>query len=217
MQQNTYPAIAAALIGLFSVTGLLAQTPNDFLTPAEVQAAQAGDGMKHHIALSDVGGNFLRDMAAAAACDYCSTGREAGVDVYLPEALIALRSQLARRQYLSYSPVQEDLRRGLIVFARGWVGTVTTGCQSVTRIALLSDFGGGVVEEAYLSRPADNVWQNAFGAQINCQTLMARFSIDSVNRVQAAASKGEFLIAVFAGSTNKVYTLKRKHQSKLGW
>lgn len=189
----------------------------DSLSPNEIQAAIAGSGKSHHIHLTDVGGNFLRDMAAGLACNSCSTAVEAGIDVYLPDALIALRSELARRQYLPYTPAQEDTQRGMAVFAQGWIGTITTGCQSVTRIALLSDVSGAAVEEAYSSNPADSVYQNAFGAKINCQILSARFSMDSVRRVQAAAPNGEFQIAVFVGDTHKAYTLKRKHQAKLGW
>jgi hypothetical protein len=189
----------------------------DFLSTNEVQAAIAGNGRNHHIHLTDVGGNFLRDMAAGLDCSSCSTAVEAGIDVYMSDALIALRSELARRQYLPYTPAQEDIQRGMVVFAQGWIGTITTGCQSVTRIALLSDVSGAVVEEASVSNPADSVYQNAFGAKINCQTLEARFSIESVNRIKSASPNGEFLIAVFVGATHKAYTLKRKHQAKLGW
>jgi len=188
----------------------------DFLSTSEIQAAIAGSGKNHHIHLTDVGGNFLRDMAAGLDCSSCSTV-DAGINVYLSDALIALRSELARRQYLPYTPAQEDTQRGMIVFAQGWIGTITTGCQSVTRIAILSDVSGAVVEEASSSNPADSVYQNAFGAKISCQTLEARFSMDSVKRVQSASSKGEFLIAVFVGTTHKAYALKRKHQGKLGW
>jgi hypothetical protein len=188
----------------------------EFLSTNEIQAAIAGSGKNHHIHLTDVGGNLLRDMAAGLSCSSCSTV-EAGIDVYLSDALIALRSELARRQYLPYTPAQEDTQRGMVVFAQGWIGTITTGCQSITRIALLSDVSGAVVEEAYLSNPADSEYQNAFGARINCQTLEARFSMESVERVKSGSPNGEFLIAVFVGTTHKAYTLKRKHQAKLGW
>ena len=119
---------------------------DQFLSPGEVQAAISGHGRNHHVYLSDIGGNFLRDMATAMTdCSTCSTV-DAGILVYLPDALIALHSELARRQYLPYTPVKEDLQRSLTVFAQGWVGTITTGCQSITRIVLLSDVQGTVVE-----------------------------------------------------------------------
>jgi len=188
----------------------------DLLSTNEIQAAIAGKGKHHHIHLTDVGGNFLRDMVAGLDCSSCSTV-EAGIDIYQPDALIALRSDLARGQYLPYKPAQEDIQRGMVVFAQGWIGTITTGCQSVTRIALLSDVAGAVVEEAFSSNPADGVYQNAFGAKLNCQTLEARFSMESVERVKSRSPNGEFIIAVFVGTTHKAYTLKRKHQAKLGW
>jgi hypothetical protein len=37
-------------------------------------------------------------------------------------------------------------------------------CTSITRIVLLSDPSGGIVEEAYLSEPLDENWHNNFGA-----------------------------------------------------
>ena len=58
---------------------------------------------------------------------------------------------------------------------------------------------------------------NSFGAKNECQSLRAKFSLDDVLKVKAAAPDGEFFVAVFAGSEKtKMYKIKAKHQSKLG-
>jgi hypothetical protein len=105
-----------------------------------------------------------------------------------------------------------------MIVAQGYAGkTIAEGCTSITRIVLLSDRSGGIVEEAYLSEPLDETWRNNFGATNSCQQLRAKFSLDSVKKVKAAAPNGEFLVAVFAGAVNtKMYKIKHKHQAKLG-
>jgi len=59
-------------------------------------------------------------------------------------------------------------------------------------------------------------WRNSFGATNECQALRAKFLLDDVRKVKAAAPNGEFFVAVFSGSINtKMYKIKKKHQSKL--
>jgi hypothetical protein len=105
-----------------------------------------------------------------------------------------------------------------MIVAQGYAGkTISEGCTSITRIVLLSDSSGGVVQEAYLLEPLGETWRNGFGATNQCQSLRVKFSLADVRRVKAAAPNGEFLVAVFAGSVNtKMYKIKKKHQSKLG-
>jgi hypothetical protein len=105
-----------------------------------------------------------------------------------------------------------------MIVAEGYAGkTIVQGCTSITRVVLLSDASGGIVQEAYLSEPLGETWQNNFGATNECQALRAKFSLADVHKVRAAAPNGEFLVAVFAGSVNtKMYKVKKKHQSKLG-
>jgi hypothetical protein len=105
-----------------------------------------------------------------------------------------------------------------MIVAQGFAGkTITEGCTSITRVVLLPETSGGVVQEAYLSEPFQELWQNNFGATNQCQKLRAMFSLDDVQRVRAAALNGEFFVAVFSGSVNtKIYKVKKKHQSKLG-
>jgi len=137
----------------------------------------------------------------------------------MPEAIIAIDAESARKQFIKYEPSPENKRRSLTIVAQGYVGkTVTDGCASVTRVVLLSDPSGeGVVKEAYLSEPHAETWGNNYGATNECRYLVAKFSLRDVQEVKAAAPKGEFFVAVFSGATNtKMYKVKKKFQSKLG-
>ena len=140
------------------------------------------------------------------------------ITLYMPEAVLAIRAEAAKKQFTRYEPVDEDKRRSLMIVAQGYAGkTIAEGCTSITRIFLLSDSAGGVVQEAYLSEPLGETWRNGFGATNQCQSLRVKFPLADVRRVKAAAPNGEFLVAVFAGSVNtKMYKIKKKHQSKLG-
>jgi hypothetical protein len=176
------------------------------LSPAEVEAALRGWGADHSVFIEDAG-----LMAAQGA-------QVPAITLFMPEAIIAIRSQSARKQYLHYDPTDEDKRRAMTVVARGFAGkTIADGCTSITRIVLLSDAAGSVVEEAYFTEPLDETWRNNFGAADVCQELRAKFAMAAVQRVKAAAANGEFFVAVFSGSTKtKIYKVKAKHQSRLG-
>ncbi len=179
----------------------------DVLSNEEVKAALAGSGKDRWVRIDDAG-----LMAAQGA-----TGTLPHITLFTPEALIAIRSEQAKKQFLSYEPTQEDRSRSLTIFAQGYVGkTYQEGCESVTRVVLLSSPSGGVVEEAYSSESGTEAWANAFGATNQCGWLRAKFSLATVRKVRAAAQDGEFFVAVFAGSRNtKTYKIKHKHQAKL--
>ncbi len=180
--------------------------PVDELTAQEVEMALSGKGKDHWV--------YIQDMGLMAA----QGNQVPAITLYMPEAVLAIRAGAAKRQFTQYEPSAEDKRRSLTVVAQGYAGeTIVEGCTSITRIVLLSDPSGGTVEEAYLSEPLDETWRNNFGATNSCQELRAKFSLDSVRKVKAAAPHGEFLVAVFAGTINtKMYKIKHKHQSKLG-
>ena len=129
-----------------------------------------------------------------------------------------MRAESARKQFTACEPTEEDKRQSLTIVAQGYVGTtISEGCTSITRIVLLSDPSGGVVKEAYLSEPLDDTWRNGFGATNQCQSLRAKFALDDVRKVKAAAQNSEFFVAVFSGAMNtKMYKIKKKHQAKLG-
>jgi hypothetical protein len=178
----------------------------DSLLDDEVKLALGGKGKDHWVAIQD------RGLMAAQG------NQVPAIALYMPEAILALRAQSAKKQFTQYEPTDEDKRRSLMIVAQGYAGkTIAEGCTSITRIILLSDPSGGVVQEAYLSEPLGETWRNGFGATNNCQALRAKFSLADVRKVRAAALNGEFSVAVFAGSVNtKIYRIKAKHQSKLG-
>jgi hypothetical protein len=180
----------------------------EILSDEEVKSVLAGNGRDRWVRIDDAG-----LMAAQGAW-----GTLPHIILFMPDALIAARSEQARKQFLPYQPTEEDRKRSLTVFAQGYIGkTYQEGCQSITRVVLLSSPSGGVVEEAYDSESGTESWANAYGATNQCGWLRAKFSLATVGKVRAAAKDSEFYVAVFAGSANtKTYKIKHKHQAKLG-
>jgi hypothetical protein len=176
------------------------------LSDDEVKQALSGKGKDRLVVIEDMG------LMAAQGKQVPS------ITLFMPEAVLAIRAEAAKKQFTGYTPAEEDKRRSLMVVAQGYAGkTVAEGCTSITRIVLLSDSSGGLVKEAYLSEPLAETWRNGFGATNQCQSLRVKFALADVATVKAAAPNGEFLVAVFAGSVNtKMYKIKKKHQSKLG-
>jgi hypothetical protein len=186
-------------------TRAVVQPRPDELSAEEVRAAVGGAGKNHYVVIQDMG------LFAAQGAQVPK------ITLYMPDAVLAIQSESARKQFIRYEPEKEERRRAMMIVAYGYVAQYAPGgCDSITRIVLLSDPSGQVVEEPYLSEPLSQTWGNAFGATTECQALRVKFSLDSVRRVKAAAPNGEFLVAVFAGSVNtKMYKVKKKHQSKL--
>jgi hypothetical protein len=180
----------------------------DLLSDDEVKSALTGTGKNHFVQINDAG-----LMAAQGAW-----GTLPHITLLMPDAVITAKNEQAKKQFSSYEPSEEDRKRSLVVFAQGYVGkTYQEGCVSVTRIVVLSNPSGTVVEEAYLSESSTETWANGFGATNQCGSLRAKFSLEAVRKVQVAAQDREFYIAVFAGTQNtKTYKIKRKHQEKLG-
>jgi hypothetical protein len=182
-------------------------TTADVLSDDEVKLALSGSGLNHWVMIEDAG------LMAAQG------NQVPAITLYMPEAILGIQAESAKKQFIRYEPEEEDKRRSLTIVARGYAGkTIAEGCTSITRIVLLSDPTGSVVQEAYLSEPLGETWRNAFGSTNECQSLRAKFSLTDVHKVKQAASDGEFLVAVFSGSVNtKMYKVKKKHQSKLGF
>ena len=181
--------------------------PTPLLSDDEVKLGLSGKAKDHWVLIEDMG------LMAAQG------NQVPRIILYMPEAVLAMRTESAKKQFTQYVPVEEDKKRSLMIVAQGYAGkTIAEGCTSITRVVLLSDPSGGVVQEAYLSEPLGETWRNGFGASNQCQALRAKFSLADVHKVRAAAPNGEFLVAVFAGSVNtKMYKVKKKHQSKLGF
>jgi len=178
----------------------------DLLSADEVRQALSGSGKNHWVLVEDMG------LMAAQGNQVPS------ITLYMPEAVLAIRAESAKKQFLHFEPSEDDMRRSLMAVAQGYAGkTITEGCTSITRVVLLSDPSGRVVKEAYLSEPLEEAWRNNLGASNRCQALRVKFSLNDVRQVKAAAPNGEFIVAVFSGSVNtKMYKVKKKHQSKLG-
>lgn len=112
----------------------------DDLSESDINAAIGGRGKDHFVMIQDMG------LMAAQGNQVPS------ITLYMPDAVLAMRAASARKQFLQFSPEDEDKRRSLMIVAEGYAGkTITEGCTSITRIALLSDPAGGTVKEAYLS------------------------------------------------------------------
>ena len=204
---QTLPVAEREMAGSTASTPSPIVTPNpNMLSDDEVKLAMAGNGRNHSVLIYDMG------LMAAQGNQVPS------ITLYLPEAVLAIQSESAKKQFTQYEPSEEEKRRSLMVVAEGYAGkTITEGCTSITRIVLLSSPAGGIVQEAYMAEPLNETWRNNFGATNNCQALRAKFLLADVQKVKAAALHGEFFVAVFSGTTNtKMYKVKRKHQSKLG-
>jgi hypothetical protein len=189
-----------------TISQSLARTqPSDLLSPGEVSQSLSGNGRNHWVKVEDMG------LMAAQGNQIPS------ITLYMPEAILAIQAESAKKQFLHYEPSEGDMRRSLMVVAEGYAGkTITDGCTSITRVVLLSDPSGRVVKEADLSEPLGETWRNNLGATNRCQALRVEFSIKDVREVKAAAPNGEFLVAVFSGAVNtKMYKVKKKHQAKL--
>ena len=199
-----YVLLGLALV-CFSTIGL-GQASVSLLSDDDVKAALEGRGKDHYALIYD---NGLM-AAQGAALPH--------ITLFMPDSLIAFASANATKQFLSYAPSESDRQQALTIVAQGYVGsTYQEGCDSITRVVLLSSPSGGVVEEAYASKASGQAWANGFGATNYCQSLASKFSMESVRRVRDAADNVEFYVAVFAGSRNtKIYKIKRKYQ-KWGW
>jgi hypothetical protein len=188
-----------------SKSNLLIQPPGT-LPEDEVELALNGTGRGHAVYIMD-GGTGAPSLTPLVA----------SITLYMPDAILAMRSASAKAQFTKYVPSEEDKQLSLTITAHGSAGsTIAEGCTSITRVVLLSDPSGSVVKEAYLSEPLAQVWRNGYGATNECDDLRAKFSLEDVHQVKNAASNGEFFVAVFSGAVNtKMYKVKNKYQAKL--
>lgn len=194
---------ALCLASLFTC----AQTPDDHLSPNEISAAvsaKPGSGFAEIINLN---------MSVISGCK----AQMPEEFVYTPEGWLNALSANARKQYLPFTPGSGDTLRALTVVSQGCALGTPSGpsCDSITRVAILSDVGGSVVVEAIDTQSVAKTWHNGFGATAACTSMVSKFSMADVQR--ARNGKGEFLIATFSGSTLlKTYTVKERYLKKLG-
>lgn len=199
------------IIVLVLTDGLPAQDA-DHLSGAEIQAALQLSPKKHHAELID--------MQTVFAHTGSGQGKQLPkIEVFMPDAWIAFQREYAKKQYLKYEPTNEDTLRAMTIVASGMAIGTSSGpaCDSVARIALISDKAGSVVVESLKNESQDSTWQNAFGAKATCVSVKAKFMLSEISRVQAAADKGQFTIAVFyAGGSSKMYKVKSYYLKDLG-
>jgi len=191
------------------------ERPSDHLTAAEVQSALGSPAKRHHTIFLDIG-----TMLTSEASNGTGHGSQMpGMDVYMPDSWLATKRDAAKKQYRSYLPDDQDTLRAMTVVARG-IATGTTGgpeCDSVTRVALISDKEGKLVVEAITEQDVTQTYQNAFGATASCSVVTAKFMLSDVTRVQSAANKGNFFIGVFyVGGSSKLYEVKAPYRKDLG-
>jgi hypothetical protein len=197
------------------------QNSCSMLSDEDIAQAREGKGKEQQVRLTDVSGVVTRSIVAGLLnSDHTNDvqiAQNATLTIYSALAVIAIRQASAKKQFLDYQPSEEDERRSFTLIASGFEIAGTASSRTyISRIVLLSDPSGKVVEEAYLTKPLDANWSNAFGAN-HGQSFLAKFSMESVENVKEAAANGEFVVAVFSGeSMTKMYKVKTKHQTQLG-
>jgi hypothetical protein len=199
--------LAAISLVFHPLTFTPAQTePLDHLTSDEIAAAVA--------AKPDSGFAMIFDNAwGTADC----TAQLPSESIYTPAGWLNAKSQDAKRAFHPFQPSPDDTLHVLRVFSRGCVAGSNAGptCDSITRVALLSDRNGSTTAEALSQFSASLSWQNGYGATASCGTLVTEFSMRDVAKVRQKS--GEFFIATFNGETLlKIYEVKEKYLKKLG-
>jgi len=191
---------------LVSVSLAWAQSP-DHLSDAEIAAAV--------VARPDSGFVYIEDMGFTTP-SYCKAQMPSEA-IFTPAGWINAQSIHAKKQYLPFQPTPEDTLRVVTIISKGCANGTAGGpvCDTISRVALLSDKGGRVVVESVSQHPLSQSWQNGYGATAACSALVSKFSLADVQKVRNG--KGEFLIATFNGvQLLKTYTVKEKHIKKLG-
>jgi hypothetical protein len=179
----------------------------DHLSDLEIAAAVAAPPGEGFVYIEDMG---------FTTPSYCKAQMPSET-IFTPAGWLNAQGANAKKQYLPFHPSPDDTLRVLTVISKGCANGTTAGpvCDTISRVALLSDKGGKVVVESISQRPLTQSWQNGYGASAACSALISQFSLADVRRVRNA--KGEFLIATFNGAQLlKIYTVKEKHIRKLG-
>lgn len=199
------------LLVLASFAFVAVAQDSDYLNDAEIQSALQGPVKKHHTELIDMQMVFANTGTGHGA-------QVPKVEIYMPDAWIASQAKLARSQYLKYDPKPDSLR-AITVVAFGMAIGSSSGpsCDSVNRIALLSDKSGDVVIEAAQTDSVTSTWHNGFGATASCKSATSKFLLRDLEKVRAATKDGQFTVAVFyEGGAKKLYTVKTYYLKDLG-
>jgi hypothetical protein len=194
----------AAVLALSISICAWAQSP-DHLSETEIAAAIAAPPNTGFVQIEDAG------FSTPSRCN----AQMPSESLFTPTGWLNARNLGAKKQYIQFHPTSDDTLRALTILSKGCAGGVPPSCDTISRVALLSDKAGEVVVEAISQRSLSQTWQNAYGASASCSGVVSLFSLSDVQKVQNA--KGEFMIATFSGPhLLKVYTVKEKHIQKLG-
>lgn len=196
--------VIAIAVMLFACHAALAQS--DHLSQSEIDAAAKA---KPHSGFA-----WIMDMGLSS--DNCNA-QYPSIYVYTPAGWLNALSISTHRQFLPFTPTTDDTLRALTIIAHGCAAGTAAGpvCDSITRVALLSDQKGGTVVEAVASHPVTESWQNGFGARTVCASIVSQFLLSDVQKVRDP--KGEFFVGVFGnGGPLKIYKVKEKYVKDLG-
>ena len=199
--------IACLVFGVTSAQSPAPQTSLDHLSEEEIKAAVNSKPGSGFVLIEDMGFSTPSNCQAQMPSEA----------IYTPAGWLNALSQGAKQQYLPFKPKENDTLKALTVISKGCASGTPSGpvCDSITRVAHLSDASGTTVVEAKLSYPLGSTWQNGYGAWTVCTSMVSKFSMEDVAKVRSA--KGEFLIVTFSGPTLlKRYTVKQKHIKALG-
>lgn len=191
---------------LLSSVPAAAQSP-DLLSDSEIAAAIAAPANSGFVFIEDGG------FSTPSACQ-AQMPSEA---LFTPLGWIHAQNLNAKRSFLPFNPSDDDKLRALRIVSKGCANGSSAGpvCDTISRVALLSDKSGTVVVESFRQYALTQAWQNGYGASASCSGLVSLFPIPDLQKIRNG--KGEFLIATFSGSQLlKIYTVKEKHLKKLG-
>lgn len=187
----------------------------DHLNADEINSALQAPAKKHHTEFID-----MRAVIGSEMSNGTGHGSELpSIDVYMPDSWIATQRDFAKKQYRGYVPTGDDTLRALTVVARGIATGTVSGpqCDSVVRLALISDKAGSVVAEAVNHQEVTKEYQNGFGASAACSVVTAKFMLSDLARVESAANRSNFFIGVFySDGTSKLYEMKLPYRKDLG-
>jgi len=137
--------------------------------------------------------------------------------IFTPEGWLNVQNVLAKKQFITYKPSDDDTARVLRIISKGCASGSLAGpvCDTITRVVLLADKHSTDAVEAFNQKAFDQQWQNGFGASASCGSLISEFLMDDVRKIQKP--DGSFVIATFSGAQLlKMYVVKQKYVKKLG-
>jgi hypothetical protein len=181
--------------------------PTDHLSEGEIASAIAAPANTGFANIEDMG------FATPSACQ----AQVPSESIFTPIGWLNAQNLIAKRQYLPFHPTSDDTLRVVTILSKGCASGTPSGpvCETISRVALLSDKEGKVIVEAIHQWPLGQSWRNGFGASASCSALVSQFSMSDVQKVRN--SKGEFLVVTFNGTARlKIWTVKEKHIKKLG-